>query len=175
MNASPACDSLIKSFEDEAGWKAGRCSRLVVYLCPAGIPTIGWGHTRNVEPGMTITAAEADGLFVEDRSAVELELNPMLRGCTLTQGQYDSLVSLCFNLKGGPRALPAIAPRLWKALHDGDKTKAVIEFADMNRAQCPKCKGAGCEYCQWKGRIVLDGLTRRRHAEQELFLSNGSI
>jgi lysozyme len=170
-NASPACLGLIKRREDEPGWKAGRCSRLVAYRCPAGVWTIAWGHTAGVEPGMTVTPDLADALLLEDVRAVEAELRPMLAGVPLTQGQWDALVSLCFNLKGGPRALPTTAPKLWKALHAGDKTAAVIEFGDMDRARCGACKGRGCEHCNYTGRITLAGLTARRKAEAALFMS----
>jgi lysozyme len=169
--ASPACLDNIKRFEDEPGWKAGRCSKLVAYRCPAGVWTIAWGHTLGVEPGMTVTPELADALLLEDVRAVEAELRPILAGVPLTQGQWDALVSLCYNLKGGPRALPATAPKLWKSLHAGDKTTAVIEFSDMDRARCGACMGHGCPACHNTGRVVLAGLTARRQAEAKLFMS----
>ena len=46
---------LIKSFEG--------CV-LSAYKCPAEIWTIGWGHTKDVYEGMTITQEEADSLFL---------------------------------------------------------------------------------------------------------------
>lgn len=171
LAASQSCLNLIKRAEDEPGFLAGRCSHLVAYRCPAGVWTCGWGHTRGVYEGMTITAACADALLLEDVRAVEAELRPMVAGLELTQGQWDALVSLCFNLKGGPRALPAKAPKLWKALHAGDKRAAANEFGDMDRARCGACEGRGCPRCNNTGRIQLAGLTARRMAEAQLFLS----
>lgn len=40
--------------------------RLTAYYCPSGVLTIGWGHTKNVYEGMTISQERADQLFMED-------------------------------------------------------------------------------------------------------------
>lgn len=145
MFASRAAIDLIKRFES---------LRLDAYLCPAKVWTIGWGHTAGVDPGMRITEQRACELLAEDIEAVEREL-PSVIHVPLTQGQHDALVSLCFNLRGGPSGLPHIAPRLVKKLNSGDFAGASVEFLDINRAN-----GS-----------VLRGLTIRRHAERELFLS----
>ena len=81
------------------------------YLDPNGIPTIGFGHTDGVRMGMTISAQLAEALLIEDVSSVEFELTPMVQALTLTQGMWDALVDLTFNMAGGPRALPATSPR----------------------------------------------------------------
>ena len=154
MKASAQCTDLIKRFEDEAGFNAGLCSQLTAYKpVPTDPWTIGWGTTRNVVEGMTITPEQADQLLAEDIARTEADLNVMLRGCKLTQGQWDAIVDLGYNV--GARRLPSIAPKFWKALWSGDKQTAVVELADINKA----------------GGVVLEGLTRRRHAEQVLFLS----
>ena len=57
MNIGNKGLELIKSFEG---------CRLTAYRCPANVLTIGWGHTKNVYEGMTITQAQADRLLVED-------------------------------------------------------------------------------------------------------------
>jgi lysozyme len=171
MTASIACLNTIKRAEDEPGFLAGRCSHLAAYRCPAGIWTIGWGHTHGVYEGMVITAACADALLLEDVRATEAELRPLTAAMTLTQGQWDALVSLCYNLRGGPRALPRTAPKLWKALHAGKRRAAANEFGDMDRARCGACEGRGCLKCNNTGRIVLAGLSARRRAEAQLFLS----
>ncbi len=157
MKTSDAGLGLIKRFEDEPGFRSGRCTRLKAYKPVAGdVWTIGWGRAHGIHEGMEITPEEADALLLEDVLAVEAELAPMLRGVALTQGQWDALVSLGFNLKGGARAIPIKAPRFWKALHAGDKQKAVMELVDINHGP---------------GGVVLPGLTRRRQAEAELFLT----
>lgn len=91
MQASPAAIDLIKRFES---------LRLEAYLCPAGVWTIGWGHTAGVCPGMRIAAAQAEAYLRGDIAQVESSLPSAIR-VPLTQGQHDALVSLCFNLRGG--------------------------------------------------------------------------
>jgi lysozyme len=145
MKASQAGISLIKRFES---------LRLEAYLCPAGVRTIGWGHTEGVQPGQRITVDEAEGLLRRDIEQVENDLDRVIT-VPLTQGQYDALVSLCFNLRGGARRLPRIAPKLVEKLMSGDRFGASIELLDINRVN---------------GEPML-GLTRRREAERALFVA----
>ena len=53
---------LIRSFEG---------CRLEAYKCPAGVWTIGWGHTGNVKAGQRITQAEADKMLTDDMGPYE--------------------------------------------------------------------------------------------------------
>ncbi len=145
MKASRAAIELIKRFESLA---------LEAYLCPAGAWTIGWGHTAGVEPGMRITEQHAEELLGLDIEEVERGLASVIHA-PLTQGQTDALVSLCFNLRGGPRQLPKAAPKLVSKINSGEYAAAALELQDINHAN-----GA-----------VLAGLTRRREAERELFVS----
>ena len=148
MKASRSAIDLIKRFES---------LQLDAYLCPAGAWTIGWGHTAGVEPGMRITEQRAEELLSLDIEEVERHLASVIHA-PLTEGQNDALVSLCFNLRGGPWQLPKLAPNLVSKLNSGDYAAASLELLDINRAN-----GA-----------VLPGLTRRREAERELFLSTAA-
>ena len=87
MRASEECINAIKGFET---------LELKAYKCPAGVLTIGYGHTRGVKEGQVITEAQADVLLKGDVLLVEKSINDL--GLTLTQGQFDALVSFCFNL-----------------------------------------------------------------------------
>ena len=78
---------------------------LKTYKCQAGILTIGWGHTSaagepRVVEGMEITREDADLIFDNDIAPVVSQLNQMLQnaGLTITQPQFDALVSFSFNL-----------------------------------------------------------------------------
>ena len=51
--------------------------RLKAYRCPAGVPTIGWGHTEGVKMGQRITQAQAEVLLIQDLEPVEQLLNRM--------------------------------------------------------------------------------------------------
>ena len=145
MNASPAGIDLIKGFES---------LQLEAYRCPAGVWTIGWGHTRGVRPGMRITQPEAEQFLVQDIAEVERDL-PAVIHVNLTQGQWDALVSLSFNLCGGAQRLPKTCPHLVACVKAGDFAGAAQQFLDINHAA---------------GGAVLPGLTRRREAESRMFL-----
>lgn len=87
MRASEECINAIKGFET---------LQLKAYKCPAGVLTIGYGHTRGVKEGQVITEIQADVLLKGDVLVVEKSINDL--GLTLTQGQFDALVDFCFNL-----------------------------------------------------------------------------
>ena len=87
MRASEYCINAIKGFET---------LELKAYRCPAGVLTIGYGHTRGVKEGQVITEIQADVLLKGDILNVEKSLNSM--SITFTQGQFDALVDFCFNL-----------------------------------------------------------------------------
>ena len=87
MRASEKCINAIKGFET---------LKLKAYKCPAGVLTIGYGHTRGVKKGQVITKVQADVLLKGDLLAVEKSINDL--GLALTQGQFDALVDFCFNL-----------------------------------------------------------------------------
>ncbi len=66
------------------------------YLCPAGVWTIGYGHTGGVQPGQRITEKTADTLLRNDLRRFESFVND-LEVCR-TQGQFDALADFAFNL-----------------------------------------------------------------------------
>ena len=70
--------------------------RLLAYRDAAGVPTIGYGHTRGVKMGDRITAYWACELLRRDVDDVCHEV--MALGVVKTQGQLDALVSFAFNL-----------------------------------------------------------------------------
>lgn len=138
--------ALIKRFEG--------CS-LTAYRCPAGVLTIGFGWTHAVDgkpirPGMTIDQATADRLLKAGLVSFENDVLKIVK-VKLTQGQFDALVSFAYNV--GSRALSTST--LLKKLNAGDYKGAADQFLRWNKA----------------GGKVLKGLTRRREAERELFLS----
>lgn len=123
--------------------------RLTAYKCPAGVLTIGYGHTAGVTPGQTITQAEADRLLVSDMEKYEKKVNKYYDKYSWNQNEFDALVSFAYNV-GSIDQLVA----------NGTRSRTVIaeKFLLYNKA-------AGKE---------LAGLTKRRKAEQELFLCGSS-
>lgn len=73
--------------------------RLKAYRCPAGVLTIGYGHTGpDVTEGMTITAAQAVALFNTDIDKFARSVEASFQGVPLKQKQFDALVSLAYNI-----------------------------------------------------------------------------
>ncbi len=148
MKTSQAGIDVIKSFEG---------CELTAYVCPAGVLTIGVGHTGpDVKPGMTITQARADELLAQDlvrfEQAVDRLIDPTQQQC-----QFDAIVSFTFNV--GEGALEGSTLR--RRMNAGEDLNTVA------REELPKwVKGAGNE--------PLPGLVRRRDAEVALHCSGGS-
>jgi lysozyme len=127
--------------------------RLKAYLCPAGVWTIGYGHTTGagspaVREGMKITAAEADAILVRDLGIFERGVLNAVK-VPLTQGQFDALVSFAFNC--GIGALQKST--LLRKLNAGNYDAVPAELMKWTRA----------------GGKVLPGLVRRRREEAALW------
>lgn len=137
MKATDNCIQLIKRFEG---------LYLKAYVCPAGVLTIGYGHTRGVKPGDEINEMQAELYLMEDVEACEIQLNYLT--LPINQHQFDALCSFIFNLGIGN----FMQSTLLKKLKAGDKT-------------------AADEILRWdkSGGKVLPGLTARRKAEYDLF------
>lgn len=118
--------------------------------------TIGYGHhSSDVYEGMKCTEQWAYEQLQRDLRQVEHQLISALNAdeIEVTQGQFDALCSLLFNLSGG--ILRLVKFKLWAKLKAGDVRGAANEFLDINKA----------------GGVEVEGLTRRRKAEAKLFLS----
>lgn len=89
MRTSPAGVLAIEQFEG--------CV-LHTYRCPAGVCTIGCGHTGpEVVPGLTWTRAQAQDALQKDLARFERAVDEAVTQ-PLTQGQFDAMVSLAFNI-----------------------------------------------------------------------------
>ena len=130
---------------------------LVGYLDPIGIPTIGYGRTGPVAVvGKTITLAEADALLNEDVAKHAQIVRDQIT-VPLTQGEFDALASLAFNLGYIPKSLKAClnggVTDAGKVMTPGSYGSALLQFPRNCRA----------------GGKPLKGLYRRRLAEACLF------
>lgn len=132
--------------------------RTKAYLDEAGVPTIGYGHTRgvtkaDVESGRVITEGEADRLLHEDLALVEdaitRHVDVPLRSC-----ENDALASLIFNIGAAAFATSTLLHKL----NDRDKLGAALEFTRWNKIT----KGGK--------KVVSDGQTARRTRELVHFL-----
>lgn len=78
------------------GWEG---CRLTAYRCPAGVLTIGYGHTgADVTPGKRITQSEADRLFESDIRKFAATVALLFAGTAINNNQFDALVSLSYNI-----------------------------------------------------------------------------
>lgn len=69
--------------------------RLTAYRCPAGVWTIGYGHTEGVKDGDVISPAQANVFFDNDIAKFEQQVAKL--GLNLNQNQYDAVVSFAYN------------------------------------------------------------------------------
>lgn len=133
--------ALIRRFE-------GCC--LTAYKCPAGVWTIGYGHTGTVDgkaicKGMKITGAKAVELLAADCAKFESRVSKY-GGYGWNQNEFDALVSFAFNV-GSIAQLTANGKR--------SRSEIADKLLAYNKA----------------GGKVLAGLTKRRTAERALFLT----
>lgn len=134
---------LIKSFEG---------CKLEAYLCPAGVWTIGYGHTHGVVKGQKITQDQADQLLIDDLDIFVKGVD-QATNVPLSQNEFDALVSFAFNVGIGAFK----SSTMCRLINEGKLKEAADQFDRWNKA----------------GGKVLAGLTRRRKAEKELFLKDG--
>ncbi len=123
---------------------------LKAYQDSAGVWTNGYGNTHNVVPGSTITLAQANTDLMSNITGAEYVVNTVVT-VPLTQNQFDALVDFVFNLGSGNFQ----SSTLLRKINAGDMAGAAAEFPKWNHA----------------GGVVVNGLTRRRLAEQALFNS----
>lgn len=130
--------NLIKKYEGCA---------LNAYKCPAGVWTIGYGHTGNdVYEGLKISQKDADYLLSIDLHKFVCLVSKYDYKYDFTQNEFDALVSFAYNI-GSIDQLTA----------KGTRSKSLIAKKILL-------------YNKASGK-VLKGLVRRREDEQRLFLN----
>jgi lysozyme len=137
---------LIKEFEG---------LKLKPYLCSASVPTIGYGSTyyengKKVKlTDAPITKERADDLFEIVADDFAKRVVPLIKK-SLTQNQFNSIVSFAFNL--GVRAL---------------QNSTLLRLVNIN----PNDANIAKEFLKWNkaGGVVVKGLTNRRIKESALY------
>ncbi|MBP3534624.1 MAG: lysozyme [Muribaculaceae bacterium] len=132
---------LIKEFES---------LRTRAYRCPAGVWTIGWGHTAGVKRGDSITEAEAERLLRADVADLGRQLRQT--GVALSPNREAALLSFAYNV--GFDAL--LRSTLWRKVRTNPADPTIGE-----------------EFGRWKyaGGRVMAGLVRRRAKEAALYFA----
>lgn len=131
--------ALIKKFEG---------LELKAYQCSAGVWTIGYGHTKGVQPGDEWSEDHANHMLEVELEEYENYVNESVT-IALSQNQFDALVSWVYNL--GPANFKSST--MLKVLNSGDYEGVPAQMKRWNKA----------------GGKVLEGLIRRREAEALLF------
>ncbi|AWJ87615.1 muraminidase (plasmid) [Azospirillum sp. TSH58] len=125
---------------------------LRAYLCPAGVPTIGYGHTAGVRMGQTINGLQAEVFLRADMADAARDVDRLVK-VPLTDRQRGALASFVFNLGAGALG----SSTLLRLLNQGDYDGAAAEFPKWVYATVNGVKKQ------------LDGLKKRRAAEMALF------
>lgn len=146
MTISKRGVDLIKQFE---GYFAN------AYLCPAGVPTIGFGSTmwsdgKKVKLGEKISMEQAEKLLMWEINNKSIQIQKL----NLNQNQFDAICSLIYNIGMGNFLKSTLYK---KALLNPNDVTIKDEFMKWNKARV-------------KGVLTpLKGLTRRRIAESNLY------
>jgi lysozyme len=131
---------LIKGFEG---------LRLESYKCPAGVWTIGYGHTKGIKPDMVIDQSKADEYLIEDIAPIERFLNALK--INFRQEQFDALVSWIFNIGVGDFKGSTLFKKISADAPDEEITDQIVRWV-------------------YAGGKPLPGLKKRRIAEANMFL-----
>ena len=141
MNIGNKGLELIKSFEG---------CRLSSYKCPAGVWTIGYGHTQGVYEGMVITQEQADNMLREDVKHYADAVDRYNSRFNFNEAEFDSLTSFTYNCGVG-------------------SLQAVMSCCNTKQEIAEECK-----LYNKGGGVVLAGLVRRREEEYKLFMSGSN-
>ena len=132
---------LIKKFEGKF---------LVSYVCPAGVWTIGYGHTETAKRDMVITEEQAEELLKQDLITFEKSINSL--NLKINENQFSALVSFAFNSGFGNLQKSTLLKKVKANPSD-------VSIRD--------------EFMKWvnAGGKKLNGLVARRSAEADLYFS----
>ncbi|CAO3416616.1 lysozyme [Azospirillum doebereinerae] len=148
MTTQPVCQAavdLVKHFEG---------LYLAAYRCPAGVPTIGYGHTAGVMMGETISDDQATAFLSADLTAAAGQVDRLVT-VPVNEDQRGALASFVFNLGAGSLA----SSTLLRMVNAEDYAGAAGQFGRWVYATVDGVK------------TQLPGLVARRAAESALFQS----
>ena len=145
MKLNESGSDLIKSFEG---------LKLAAYLCPAKVPTIGYGNTlyedgTPVKIGDRISNDVANKLFNVIASEFADRVRPLVKS-SISENQFSALVSFAYNVGIGNL-----------------KSSTLLKKVNIN----PNDESIRVEFMKWNkaNKKVLAGLTKRRQAEADLY------
>lgn len=155
-------DELIKPHEGyHTKQKDGSCK---AYQCPAGVWTCGWGCTEGVTPNTQWTIEEAEAALLQEMEKHEANVDKLV-SVPLNQGQFDALVSLCYNIGAGNLKKSTLLTHL----NAGDYARAASHFGDFKYARVQGATATRMKVAPGTS-VVLPGLVERRANEAKFFL-----
>ena len=115
------------------------------YFCPAGVLTIGYGHTgSDVRLGMTITKKQATELLKKDLIRFKKNVLKYDNIYHWNMNQYQALLSFAYNIG------------------------SIDQLTDYGRRSIGEIEKAFHKYVKANG-VILEGLVKRRNEELKLF------
>jgi lysozyme len=152
MTPTAKAIDLIKRFEG---------CRLTAYLCPANVPTIGYGTIRysngeKVKEGDVISSQKAIEELTHEVNKKAEGVNRLTRGVLLSSNQFDALVSFAYNLGLGALEDSTLLKRVKANPNDPDIRNQFMKWVKLR-------KNGVLE--------VSPGLVRRRKEEANLYFS----
>lgn len=128
------------------------------YRCPAGVTTIGFGFTKGVRSGTKMTVEQCEARLLAELNEFGAQVRRVV-DVPLTQSQFDSIVSLTFNIGIGNLK----SSTLLKRLNSGNYGDVPAQMMRWNKARVD-------------GKLQpLKGLTRRRAAEAAVFTMDAQL
>jgi GH24 family phage-related lysozyme (muramidase) len=126
-----------------------------IYICPAGYPTIGYGHVvlahEQDQFASGITQAEATDFLRKDAGIAERAVLRLI-SVPLTDGQFDALASFTFNLGAGALQRSTLRRKVSRGEHESVPAE-LMKWV-------------------WAAGKRLPGLVRRRRLESILYQNN---
>lgn len=142
MTTSQKGIDLIKSFEG---------CKLFAYRDSVGVLTIGYGTTKGVKAGMSITQQQAESFLKRDIVPLEKVLNSM--NINFTQGQFDALISFQYNLGAANFKSSTMYKKIISKASDTDIADQIVRWVNA-------------------GGKVQTGLQKRRIAEANMYIGH---
>jgi lysozyme len=129
-----------------------------IYICPAGYPTVGYGHVvlahEQAQFAGGIMESDATELLRKDVGIAERAVLRLI-SVPLTNGQFDALVSFTFNLGAGALQRSTLRRKANRGEHEGVPAE-LMKWV-------------------WAAGKRLPGLVRRRRAEASAYSSGSHV
>lgn len=147
--------------------------RLKAYKCPAGVWTIGYGHTKGVKQGMAINESAAIAYLVSDLAEAGMQAEKAA-GVFLTQGQWDALADFTFNLGIGNLRTSTLLKKVRAGARDAEVQTELRKWVYAGKKKLAGLvKRREWEAARWAARMIiviacLTGCASSRHTTTDV-------